>query len=157
MLDLVTFAALAASIVLAAIPALAQYLIAAAIFAVGAIAGPLVLGYTFGEARKFIASWAVLIGSGAALFITGYDPNLTEAVALLAGNTLGLVEVFVQPRVTAQDFSKALGQLRGSALSVVAFFAIVPASTEAYIAAVLTAVVGVMAVREVRNEPTVVP
>jgi hypothetical protein len=150
MLDHLT---LAATFLVAALPAFAPYVIAFAVFAVGAVLFPLVLGYTFSQARKFIASWAVLVGTGAALFITGYDPSLTEAVTVLGGYGLGLVEVFANPRRDAEDFSKALGQLRGAVISVVSFFVVVPASTEAYIAMAVGAVVSVLAVRQVRNEP----
>lgn len=146
----------AAAVVVAALPGFVPYVIAFAVFAAGALALPLVLGYTFSEARKFIASWALVVGGGAALFITGYDPNLTEAVVVMAGSVLGMVEVFANPRTSADDFSKALGQFRGATISVVGFFAVVPASTEAHIAAIAGAIASIYAVARLRNEPAVV-
>lgn len=140
------------AVLVAAIPAL-PYLIAFGVFVVGAIAVPLIFGYSLVEAKKFLASWAFAVGGGAALFITGYDPNLTEAVALLAGSVLSVVEVFSQPRASEADFSKTFGQLRGAVLSVVSFFAVVPASTEAHIAVVVGAIVSILTVRQLRNEP----
>jgi len=112
-----------------------------------------VTGYTVAEAAKFIVALAFLAGSAAALFVSGYDPNFTQAIATLAGAVYAVIGVFAATNHTPGDIQKALEALKGAIVSVVGFFATVPAGTDTQIAVLIAAFVGAYAVYQAGNAP----
>jgi hypothetical protein len=92
-----------------------------------------IFGYTLEEARKAVVAFVFLILSAFALFVVFpadiKDVSFTDAVIALTGSVFGTVGVFMDKNVTADDLSKAVTQLQGSALAVVGYFTVVPVGT----------------------------
>jgi hypothetical protein len=110
------------------------------------------MSYSLAQVRKTIVSLVVLAGAVVALFWTGFDPNLTQAVVVLVGAAFGVLAVFTTKNATPDDWSKAAAQLQAAALSVVGFFVTVPASTETKVGVVIAALLSAYAVFRVPND-----
>lgn len=101
----------------------------------------LVTGRTVVEARKFCASLVLPIGALGALFLTGYDPGLTEALATLTTACFAPVLVFLDKNAGPDDYSKAVTQAINAGISVAGYVATISPSTAAAITALGGAIV----------------
>jgi hypothetical protein len=101
--------------------------------------------YSLAEVWKPVVALIFLIVAAIGLFITA-EPGFVEACVTLAGAVFAVIGVFAAKNHTKDDLQKALEQLKGATLAVVAYFAVVPTSTEEQITALVGAVASVIAV-----------
>lgn len=113
------------------------------------------LDYSFAEVRKFVVA-AVIVALAAVAFFVTYDPGFEDAVVALTGAIFAVIGVFADKNHTVDDVSKALTFLQGSAISVVGFFATVPAATETQVGVLVGALVAAYGIWYTANDRPVV-
>jgi hypothetical protein len=106
----------------------------------------MIFGYTFAEAAKAVVAAIALVGAGAALALSDYDPSFTDACIALVGPTFGVAAVFMEKNHTVDDLSKAIAELQAAALFVVGYFTVIPTGTGEKIALLVGSVLAVYAV-----------
>jgi hypothetical protein len=108
--------------------------------------------YTLAQVRKMVTSFVVFAAVIAAFFIH-FNPNLTQALAVLVGAAFGVVGVFTAKHHSPDDAQKALEHMKGAALTVLGFYAKVPASAGVKISALIGVFVSGYMVYLTRNAP----
>lgn len=113
----------------------------------------MIFGYTLGQARKFVVSGLFTAGYIVAFLVLGGDLSFVQAAVALSGPAFALAGVFLSKNHTFDDFSKAVAQLQGAALSVVGYFTVVPTSTLQQVGLIVGGVVSVVGVWYFGNDP----
>jgi hypothetical protein len=109
--------------------------------------------YSLAELSKALVAGIFLVGYVVLLFVT-FDPTLIQSISLLVAPTFAVVAVFAAKNHTADDLQKALEQLKAAVITVVAYFTVVPASTENKIGMAIGALASFIGVYWARNRST---
>lgn len=115
----------------------------------------MIFGYSPAEAKKAIVAFATLVLSALALFVV-FPPDIGEvsfqdAAVALTGSIVATIGAFMDKNVTADDLSKAVTQLQGSAVAVAGYFAVMPTSTVENISVAVSALLSVYLVYRIPN------
>lgn len=134
-----------------------EFIIGTAIVLAVATAILIVTGHTVRESRKFVVALVFPIGALAALFIPGYDPGLTAAMATLTTACFAPVLVFLDPNANQADASKTVTAAINAGVAVAGYVATVNPSTVAALTMLGGTIVAAYFVWRTPNEPTRIP
>lgn len=108
-------------------------------------------GYELEEVRKFALAAVGALVLLASFFIA-YPVGFEDALGVVVGEVFAVAGVFLAKNHTADDLAKAVQNLAGATIALVAFFETVSPTTEAKVFAIIAQLAVVYGVYKVAND-----